>query len=272
MTATTLTNGTTIGKAKVIVDIIKKGNAEIRPGTIIKPTFITIHNTGNTGRGANAKAHNTLIHNLASYDPKDTTHKSWHFTVDENYIYQHLPLNENAWHCGDGSGKKSGNMTSIGIEICHHVDQKDYAQAEANAVALTKYLCLMLQIGIAKGVVPHQHWSGKFCPSVILTRDKSLAKFIAAVSSYSNNASAAAPAKLWYLRSGTYATKTQAQVAMLKVSGLGIASAEWMRLIPTSDGKFYWETGTYNTEENAKAARKKVIDNKIAWVVDIKLK
>lgn len=171
-----LKHGSKIGKATVIVDIIPKGNHEIRPGTKINPKFITYHNTGNSGRGANAKAHNTYIHNMASYHPKDTTHVSWHLSVDENYIYQHLPFDENAWHCGDGSEKNSGNMTSIGIEICEHVDQKNYHQAEENAIALGKYIASELKINI-KNHVPHQKWSGKFCPRVILKRDGNFSKF-----------------------------------------------------------------------------------------------
>lgn len=173
---TKLTNGMKIGKATVVVDIVPKGNPEIRPGTKIRPKFITYHNTGNSGRGANAKSHNTYIHNLASYHPKDTTHVSWHLTVDENYIYQHLPFDENAWHCGDGSGPRSGNMTSIGIEICMHRDQKDYHQAEENAIALGVYLAKELGIPDSNHV-PHQKWSGKYCPQVILKRDGSFTKF-----------------------------------------------------------------------------------------------
>lgn len=171
-----LKTGMKIGKAEVIVDIVPKGNPEVRPGRKIKPTHITYHNTGNSSKGANAKSHNNYIHNLAKKSPEDTSHVSWHLTVDEDYIYQHLPLDENAWHCGDGSGPKSGNMTSIGIEICEHVDQKNYHQAEENAIALGVYLAK--QLGIPESNhVPHQRWSGKFCPRVILKRDGGFTKF-----------------------------------------------------------------------------------------------
>lgn len=165
-----------LGKAKVIVDIVPKGNPEIRPAYSMKPKFITIHNTGNAGRGANAVAHNKYIHNMAKLQPKDTGYASWHFSVDENYIYQHIPLDETAWHTGDGSGKASGNMTSIGIEICEHVDQKDYKQAEENAIALTVHLLKQLNLPVAN-VKPHQAWSGKYCPRVILKRDGSFTPF-----------------------------------------------------------------------------------------------
>lgn len=167
---------TQLGKATVIVDIVPKGNPEIRPAYPMKPTFVTIHNTGNSGRGANAKAHNVYIHNQAVLPVAKTGYASWHFSVDDKYIYQHLPLDETAWHTGDGAGAKSGNMTSIGIEICENVDMENYAQAEENAIALTVYLLKQLKLP-ATNVKPHQAWSGKYCPRVILKRDGNFTKF-----------------------------------------------------------------------------------------------
>ncbi|WP_186312994.1 peptidoglycan recognition protein family protein, partial [Bacillus pumilus] len=84
-----------------------------RPGNYMKPLYITVHNTANTAKGANAASH-------ASFVKRSSTGVSWHYTVDENVIYQHLPLNENGWHAGDGRG--TGNMKSIGIEICENAD------------------------------------------------------------------------------------------------------------------------------------------------------
>lgn len=170
-----LKHGTKIGNATVIVDIIQKGNPEIRPGTSMKPKKLTTHNTGNASKGANARAHNTYIHNLASYHPKDTTHVSWHITVDDKFIYQHIPFDEIAWHCGDGSGVTSGNRTSIGIEICENPDM-NYKQAEENAIALTVLLMKEFKL-TPNDVVPHQHWSGKYCPRVILKRDGSFGPY-----------------------------------------------------------------------------------------------
>lgn len=173
---TTLNGVNTLGKATVIVDIVRKGNSEIRPETAMKPTEIAIHNTGNSGRGANAKAHNTYIHNMSKLPESATGYASWHFSVDDKFIYQHIPLNEAAWHTGDGSGTKSGNRNAIGIEICENVDMANYAQAEENAIALTVYLMKQLLISITK-VKPHQAYSGKYCPRVILKRDGSFTKF-----------------------------------------------------------------------------------------------
>lgn len=171
-----LPNGLKIGHATVIVDIIPKTNPKIRPGHKMEPEYITDHDTGNPGRGANAEMHNRYIHNMASYDPKDTNHISWHITVDENFIYQHIPFDENGWHCGDGNGLKSGNMTSIGVEKTMNIDG-DRARTEENAIALHDYLLKNVIKKTPDNVVPHQHWSGKYCPAVILKRDGSFTPF-----------------------------------------------------------------------------------------------
>lgn len=170
-----LPHGAKIGKATVIVDIVKKGNAEIRPGIHMTPKGITDHDTGNTGRGADAKAHNRLLHNWGDLPVKDTSHVSWHITVDERFIIQHLPFNEPAFHCGDGWLPSSGNRTTIGIEKCMNIDG-NRAQTEENAIALTVFLLEAFN-WTAKDVNPHQKWSGKFCPAVILKRDGSFNKY-----------------------------------------------------------------------------------------------
>jgi len=68
------------------------------------------------------------------------------------------------WHAGSGTG----NRESIGIEICENEDG-NRAKAEANAVELIRYLMKELDIPISR-VVPHQHWTGKYCPRNILPR------------------------------------------------------------------------------------------------------
>ncbi|MCV3202462.1 N-acetylmuramoyl-L-alanine amidase, partial [Bacillus velezensis] len=89
------------------------------------------------------------------------------FTVDDTEIYQHLPLNENGWHAGDGNNG-TGNRKSIGIEICENSDG-DFEKAVANAQGLIKKLMKEQGISLAN-VVPHQRWSGKYCPHKLLDR------------------------------------------------------------------------------------------------------
>ncbi|MCC9090629.1 peptidoglycan recognition protein family protein [Bacillus pumilus] len=143
---------------KVIKDFIPRSNKN-RPGNYMKPLYITVHNTANTAKGANASSH-------ANFVKRPNTAVSWHFTVDENCIYQHLPLNENGWHAGDGRG--TGNMKSIGIEICENADG-NFEKAVENAQWLIRQLMTEQGISFAN-VVPHKHWSGKECPRKLLNR------------------------------------------------------------------------------------------------------
>ncbi|MGM0816057.1 MAG: peptidoglycan recognition protein family protein [Bacillota bacterium] len=143
---------------KIIRDYIPKSNRN-RPGNYMNPLYITVHNTANTDQGANALRH-------VNYVKKPNTATSWHYTVDENVIYQHLPLNENGWHAGDGRG--TGNMKSIGIEICENSDG-NFEKAVENAQWLIRQLMQEQGIPLAN-VVPHKRWSGKNCPRKLLNR------------------------------------------------------------------------------------------------------
>ena len=142
----------------IVQDFIPAGRGN-RPGRLNPMKFITIHNTGNTNAGANAKSH-------AAYLKSDAAAKaptSWHYTVDEHGAYQHLPDNEDAYHAGDGSG--NGNRESIAIEICMNSDGNQ-VKATDNAATLAANLCKQYSIPIAN-VVQHNRWSGKHCPQML---------------------------------------------------------------------------------------------------------
>ncbi|EAO52850.1 N-acetylmuramoyl-L-alanine amidase / S-layer protein [Bacillus thuringiensis serovar israelensis ATCC 35646] len=144
--------------------IVPAGNLDIRPQNPMKAKYITIHETANTERGANAENHAKYLYNQATQGTFRTA--SWHFTVDDKEIYQHLPTNENGWHAGDGQG--SGNMESIGIEIAVNQDG-DYNKAVENAQKLVAHL--MKQEGISgDNLRRHQQWSGKKCPDIMISR------------------------------------------------------------------------------------------------------
>jgi len=136
-------------------DFIPPGRRN-RPGLINPMNFITIHNTGNSNRGANARAHASYLRgDVAAGIPV-----SWHYTVDEGGAFQHLPDNETAFHAGDGSGP--GNRQSIGIEICQNADG-NLLVATDNAVILCAILCTRHNISI-KNIVQHNRWANKNCP------------------------------------------------------------------------------------------------------------
>jgi N-acetylmuramoyl-L-alanine amidase CwlA len=143
---------------KVIQDYVPSGNHN-RPGDKLTPSSITIHNTDNNSKGANAAAH-------AKYMKGPDAQKrevSWHFTVDDMFVYQSLPTTEIGWH----SGTKAGNHSSIGIEICEHSDMKDPAAAYERAALLAAWLAYRLKISVPGGILQHHDWSGKECPHLL---------------------------------------------------------------------------------------------------------
>ncbi|HZG81503.1 MAG TPA: N-acetylmuramoyl-L-alanine amidase [Brevibacillus sp.] len=146
----------------IIQDFIPAGRAN-RPGKqLIGPIYITIHETGNASAGADALAHARYLKG----DSAASRSASWHFTVDDTNVVQHLPLSEVAWHAGDGNGP--GNTSSISIEICENADG-DRAKAEERAVELVAFLLKTYKLGI-EAVVQHNRWSGKNCPRIIRSR------------------------------------------------------------------------------------------------------
>ena len=139
----------------IIQDLIPVGRIN-RPGRFNPCEYITIHETGNTSRGAGAKNH-------ASYLKSVNSKLSWHYTVDDKEIYQHLPDREDAFHAGDGSGP--GNRKSIAIEICVNSDG-DFGRACENAAWLVRRLLEQHNIPF-ECIVQHNHWSGKNCPKTL---------------------------------------------------------------------------------------------------------
>ena len=92
------------------------------------------------------KGYLTATNNLLGY-------LTWHFTVDQSYIYQSLPCNERGEHA-DYEGP--GNRTSIGIEMCENRGNSRSATVERTAKLVA---VLMVQYGIPLSrVVPHYHW------------------------------------------------------------------------------------------------------------------
>lgn len=89
-----------------IEEIIPKTNPRNRCGDIREYTeFITVHDTASGAPSANGRAHANWINSMAN-DVNSKTTVSWHFTVDEDGIIQHLPYDEVGYHAGDGTSVK----------------------------------------------------------------------------------------------------------------------------------------------------------------------
>lgn len=127
-----------------------------RPGLEMKATTITIHNTANPSSTARNERNW-----LTSGSNKVTA--SYHIVIDEKEAIECIPLQEVAWHAGDGSGAASGNRTSIGIEIC---ESGNYAQTLVNAVHLVAGMLKERGWDI-KQLRRHYDWSGKDCPRLM---------------------------------------------------------------------------------------------------------
>lgn len=143
-----------------------KGKANARTLTpITKPIYIVVHNTANTSPTAGADNHAIYMQNIEN---ADKTYLSWHFTVDESKIIQHLPLTEHGWHSGDGNGK--GNKNGIAIEIA---ENKNYKKCEENAIKLIVELMNEFKVPIDR-IQPHRYFaaSKKLCPRNILKSEK----------------------------------------------------------------------------------------------------
>ena len=118
--------------------------------------YLTIHQTGNTSAGANAKAH----HNLQA---RSGIGYGWHWQVDDHEAIQTHDHDFKIWHAGDGRGK--GNTESISIEICVNLDG-DYNQSVENGAKLSAMILKEENIDISK-MVQHNYWTGKNCPEQI---------------------------------------------------------------------------------------------------------
>lgn len=130
-----------------------------------------------------------MLHSVGCPQPKASVFvKNWnsasydracvHGFIDANTgdIYQTLPWNHRAWHCGSGS-KGSGNNTHIGVEMCEPAtikytggssftcSDKATAQAAAKrtyeaAVELFAYLCQQYNLDPLKDGVIVSHREG----------------------------------------------------------------------------------------------------------------
>lgn len=123
--------------------------------------YLVVHYTGNSM---------DLAINNAKYFSGYNRQASAHFFVDDVDIYQSVPLNCVAWHCGDTKYKHEDcrNSNSIGIEMCCSGDYKVSETTKDHAVKLIVALCK--QMGISHSevdtyILRHYDITGKNCPA-----------------------------------------------------------------------------------------------------------
>ncbi|MDA1581940.1 N-acetylmuramoyl-L-alanine amidase C-terminal domain-containing protein [Bacillus cereus group sp. TH228LC] len=193
----------------------------------MKPKYITVHNTYN-----DASAENEV-----SYMITNNNEVSFHIAVDDKKAIQGIPLERNAWACGDGNG--SGNRESISVEICYSKSGGDrYYKAEDNAVDVVRQLMSMYNIPI-ENVRTHQSWSGKYCPHRMLAEGR-WGAFIQKVKS--GNVTNTSPTKQNIIQTGAFSPYEVPDVAgamkSLNMTGTFLLQGDGLTFVvtdPTSD-------------------------------------
>lgn len=162
---------------KVVHRLIPKGRYGRKYKRSMKPRYITVHSTQNYN--GDAWDHSRALAKGKLRAPKRRNgnrigYLTWHFTVQEDVVIQHLPTNEQGEHA-DFNGL--GNNYSIGVEMCEH-----RGNSRQRTLDRTAKLCasLMHQYDIpVRNVVPHQHWprkgtkpEHKNCPHFLMTNGR----------------------------------------------------------------------------------------------------
>lgn len=140
-----------VNAQSVIIEDFFEGDN--RPGTSYNKKWIVIHDTANNKEGANAEMHSRFI--------KTTDKASWHYTIDDQDIYYHIPNNEIAWHAATAEGNRYG----IGIETCIHPGV-DYNTVMRKTAKLASELMMKYDLTMYS-IRQHNYFSGKDCPQVI---------------------------------------------------------------------------------------------------------
>lgn len=157
----------------VIKNLVSQSKYSVKCPYSMTPEFVVVHNTAN-----DASAQNEV-----KYMVSNNNQVSFHFAVDDKEIVQGLPLDRNAWACGDGANG-TGNRKGIQIEICYSKNGGvRFENAEKNAAKFIAQLLKERGWGVDK-VKKHQDFSNKYCPH--RTLDKGWASFVNMIKDYLN--------------------------------------------------------------------------------------
>ena len=157
----------------IVKNLVSESKYSVKCPYSMTPEFIVVHNTAN-----DATAQNEI-----KYMISNDNQVSFHIAVDNQEVIQGLPLDRNAWACGDGTNG-SGNRKGIQVEICYSKSGgARFENAEKNAAKFIAQLLKERGWGVDK-VKKHQDFSNKYCPH--RTLDKGWASFVNMVKDYLN--------------------------------------------------------------------------------------
>lgn len=157
----------------IVKNLVSESKYSVKCPYSMTPEFVVVHNTAN-----DASAQNEV-----KYMISNNNQVSFHFAVDDKEVVQGLPLDRNAWACGDGANGK-GNRKGIQVEICYSKSGgARFENAEKNAAKFIAQLLKERGWGVDK-VKKHQDFSNKYCPH--RTLDKGWASFVNMIKDYLN--------------------------------------------------------------------------------------
>lgn len=161
------------------VSLVDKTHYKARCPYVMKPEYVVIHNAATPNGTAKSLCvcQNKTVNREAEL-------KSWHFSVDEDSVWESLPLNRNGFHASDGANG-DGNRKGIAIEIARDLDgEEQYYQSAENRGALLAAVLLNKYGWDTSHLKTHHDFAidGKWCPHKIL--DNGWDKFVAKVQSY----------------------------------------------------------------------------------------
>ena len=175
-------------------DLIPSGTHARKHNKSMRPRYITIHSTQNYSPDADAMQHSIAQKNgkLRAYKRRGGNrigYLSWHYSIDQGRVVQHLPDNEQGEHADfDGPG----NNYSLGLEMCENRGNSRAATTERTA-KLAAYLMHKHNIPIS-GIKAHYHWTrhglskpNKNCPHFLMDNGRPGKKwnaFVAKVNGY----------------------------------------------------------------------------------------
>ena len=155
-------------------NLVASENYSVKCPHSMTAEFIVVHNTANDATAENEVAYMIGNKNQVSF----------HYAVDDQEVVQGLPIDRNAWACGDGANG-NGNRKGIQVEICYSKSGGTrFDQAEKNAAHFIATLLRERGWGIEK-VKKHQDFRNKYCPH--RTLDKGWNGFIQMIKSYLND-------------------------------------------------------------------------------------
>ncbi|MDL2292832.1 Ig-like domain-containing protein [Acholeplasma sp. OttesenSCG-928-E16] len=133
--------------------------------------WVVFHDTADSKMGA--ADYGKMLTN-----PDSGTEVSWHYTVDDKEVHQHLPEGEIGYHAGDGRTNPGtsenylggGNRNGVGIESSVK-EGDDIFKVWLNGAKLVAQILVRNNLPLENAKY-HQDFSGKLCPETMIKANK----------------------------------------------------------------------------------------------------